>query len=897
LAKEEEEMRRKLFALALLAFLISSLFSPVKVEGRPADEHISIEGLKDIYLRGQSVNFTVYANRPKFTLEIYLPNGNLWLNRTYEANATLNFPIPDNAPYGFYMVKAYTGHATVTRHFTLLDGGNWQPVTFPYVVKHKGVTYTFYSNGSFIAQGRDGTLKLDFTVLVKLIKLLDMTITARKNSMCFKVTLTKTSLNLKVELIWAFVYKGCKFAVRGTIDRSRTLVWKLSKFGDLRRLVASVRSGHLVFDWSDIISSGYSCTYNRMLNALEISVDKTFVLDPYIFEDGFESGDFSAWSGTSANYGVVSITSSPIHHGSYAANLTVTAAASNAYANIYKLFTSRSDCYARSYVYFIDLMSTDGRYSDVMFLFSGSGVVVASLRIYQDSGITKWVLKYRNASAYHEQIINSPLPQTNTWYCVEIRAKCSSSDGIFDGQVELWIDGTLILNVQNLDTDTTSVNTLYLRRGWYGGVTDVGTTIYDCVVIDSTYIEPEITNSAPTIGNIEAASTVYANQYFTVNCTVNDADGATDIENVTLNLGNGVVLKWDNDTNTFSESQDTNNYCTLNASASTKTSINSSAFKLSFNLKLNNYPAGTASVTGTVYDGAGTNGTKTESNLFTLSYPTLTLQARDADGNNLPLTVTFKGTLGNGTSFTANSNANGQKQLTTCYGTHTINVWWGTHLIGTATTSVASSKTVNIDTKIRKATLGSDYLLASLNNTDLPAPTVISGTEVKFAGVTASGTIQLRLDVSHWHVQDEPVKVQVGDYIYKRGATGWGWDSVNKVWSFSVHFSTQDIIIYWEETSTSDGGGSSGGTTTQIPAEPEETGGTSVPTVPAQPTIPESYVVYKSPFTVDTTMVAVALIVICVVFYLANHYLSNYGSVSKLWRKRLERKRKVKWKK
>ena len=872
------------FLLTLSTFYLANIHS-VRAAG---DGFIFIDGLKDYYLPGETLSVTIITNYKTCELVVLAPNGKYYSLGTVEANSTFSYTIPSNAITGTYTLIAKAENGVGKAWFTVLNLSNLTFQPLPYKMTHKGVTYIFYANWTVRIIGKTGSFTLNFTLFKILAEKFDLKVEVYRNDMIFRVSISDPLKLVDLQFIWLFIHKGCKFVIKGKLPTSMTFPIRLQRLSQFKMRIHQVRCGNLVFDWSDLARARHTFSYDAERKVLWITAPKSFVLDPYIFESGFETGDFSEWSGTRIGSGqTLEVNTNNPHQGTYA--MYGNATATSSYDYVYKTFTGETDLHARFYLYIQNNAIGSPWYTYLCGFRNPEVATFLKFGIKYDSTLR---LEYRNGSSTGSKTSTTTL-SAGTYYCIEICYKNSTNTA------KVWLNGEEV-------TDLTVTN-IYLadaitqvQLGPLCGGSELNSgyfeAYFDDFALSNTYIGKLASNNAPTIGGLQAPSTVYANQYFTVNCTVKDADGASDIENVTLNLGNGVVLKWDNDTNTFSESQDTNNYCTLNTSACTKTSINSSAFKLSFDLKLNNYPAGTVSVTGTVYDGAGANGTKTESSLFTLSYPTLTLQARDADGNNLPLTVTFKGTLGNGTSFTANSNSNGLKQLTTCYGTHTINVWWGTHLIGSTSTSVTASKTVNIDTKIRKATYGSDYLLASLNNTDLPAPTVISGTEVKFAGVIASGTIQLRLDVSHWHVQDEPIKVQVGDYIYKRGATGWGWDSVNKVWSFSIHFSTQDIIIYWEETASSDGGGSSGGTTTQIPAEPE-TEETVTPTVPAQPTIPESYVIYKSPFTVDTTMVAVGLIVICVVVYLANHYLSNYGSVNKLWRKRLERKRKVKWKK
>ncbi|MFN3329236.1 MAG: hypothetical protein ACK40U_10400, partial [Fervidobacterium pennivorans] len=43
-----------------------------------------------------------------------------------------------------------------------------------------------------------------------------------------------------------------------------------------------------------------------------------------IFSDGFESGDFSAWTGTAQSSGTVTVVTENPHHGTYSAKAVVT---------------------------------------------------------------------------------------------------------------------------------------------------------------------------------------------------------------------------------------------------------------------------------------------------------------------------------------------------------------------------------------------------------------------------------------------------------------------------------------------------------------------------------------------------------------------------------------------
>lgn len=116
----------------------------------------------------------------------------------------------------------------------------------------------------------------------------------------------------------------------------------------------------------------------------------------------------------------------------------------------------------------------------------------------------------------------------------------------------------------------------------------------------------------PTIGEFQAPTTVYANQYFFLNASINDDDGIADFDYATIEISNSVVLKWTNSTNTFSEQSDSNNYCTLDAGNSIRGSVNSTAYKLSWKIKLTwTYPEGSVGVIATntgVYDDGGESG-------------------------------------------------------------------------------------------------------------------------------------------------------------------------------------------------------------------------------------------------------------------------------------------------
>lgn len=141
---------------------------------------------------------------------------------------------------------------------------------------------------------------------------------------------------------------------------------------------------------------------------------------------------------------------------------------------------------------------------------------------------------------------------------------------------------------------------------------------------------------APTIGEFQAPSTVKQNEYFSLTLTINDKNnnipsGNIEFVNATVQISHEIILKWDNATNTFTIHLDTNSYCSLWVSNSTKTTVNSTAYELSWKIRLNeNYPQGLVDVIAAntkVMDSENNTGTNSYISLFTFE-----VEEREAGG-------------------------------------------------------------------------------------------------------------------------------------------------------------------------------------------------------------------------------------------------------------------------
>lgn len=166
-------------------------------------------------------------------------------------------------------------------------------------------------------------------------------------------------------------------------------------------------------------------------------------------------------------------------------------------------------------------------------------------------------------------------------------------------------------------------------------------------IIQTTYMPG---NRAPTIGEFSAPLTVYADKYFLLNATIKDSDGVAQFLNATVELSNGIILKWENSTNTFSAHQDNGNYYILDSIGSFKTNLNSTAHRLSWKVKLAwMYPEGYVNVLSAntkVFDSGGLSGSGSYANLFYFEKHLIVATASVDDSKvNPSQTVTFTGTL------------------------------------------------------------------------------------------------------------------------------------------------------------------------------------------------------------------------------------------------------------
>ena len=183
-----------------------------------------------------------------------------------------------------------------------------------------------------------------------------------------------------------------------------------------------------------------------------------------IFSDGFESGDFTVWTGTSGTPTVQAVTK---HHGTYAALMDT--------ANdfVYKTWVGASDVYHRAYIRFTGLTSgTWVMFDDSILTYWGVSILLSGGKYY-------WRIYDGWTLSYH---VSTSEVSSGVWYCVECRVL---RDGGSAGEVRLYIDGVSVVASTGLDNagvcDKLSVCS-------WANDDDV---YVDCVVVADTYIGTE----------------------------------------------------------------------------------------------------------------------------------------------------------------------------------------------------------------------------------------------------------------------------------------------------------------------------------------------------------------------------------------------------------------------
>jgi len=204
-----------------------------------------------------------------------------------------------------------------------------------------------------------------------------------------------------------------------------------------------------------------------------------------IFSDGFESGDFTAWTSVeTVGLNTQTVVNDDKHHGTYSAKFTDP---SGGTSGVYKTITAGTNFYLRAYVRFSSPTTTDGDETFSIKFSNGlpNWIGIVGVEYNVADGKYYWILYSRTGTTtVVTRSVSTFTLSTTTWYCLELHSVIHATTG----EHQVWINGTDTIHITGQDTDNYgNIDCAKVGLDHRGG-----DTIYvDCVVVADAYIGPE----------------------------------------------------------------------------------------------------------------------------------------------------------------------------------------------------------------------------------------------------------------------------------------------------------------------------------------------------------------------------------------------------------------------
>ncbi len=198
-----------------------------------------------------------------------------------------------------------------------------------------------------------------------------------------------------------------------------------------------------------------------------------------LFSNGFESGDFSAWTGTAGNPSVV--TTAP-HHGTYHAKLRQSAWVSDV---IRKDFTTASKVSVRTY-FRINTLPPSSVVINCLYGRTTGNILRWSL-IYEESGGTCRFRLRDEVAGVDIGTYNINL-DTNLYYSLEVLWEAGT-------QLRFYLNGTE--RIGSAITSSGDIGRIMLVQEASAATIDY--SYFDCIVVADAYIGPEASSTLQTV--------------------------------------------------------------------------------------------------------------------------------------------------------------------------------------------------------------------------------------------------------------------------------------------------------------------------------------------------------------------------------------------------------------
>jgi len=252
-------------------------------------------------------------------------------------------------------------------------------------------------------------------------------------------------------------------------------------------LTAIANSGWTFSGWSgDLTGNTNPQTITMDANKVVTATFTELPSPGYLFEDGFESGTFNAWTSTSTTSGeTATVVSGLAYADNYCAQFTTNAQGGyeKAYATL-SLPTSIGEVYTQGYFRLAQNGLADNSDRIKLIELRAGSTIIAAAGVWQTGTTTYWWMETRNAASYVETHTAPANIDLSNWFSMEL--KWVNDDTAGGGS--LWVNDNLIYQIDNADTDNYGDCT-EIRMGLSEAYNcDMVTLFLDNVKVDQEYI-------------------------------------------------------------------------------------------------------------------------------------------------------------------------------------------------------------------------------------------------------------------------------------------------------------------------------------------------------------------------------------------------------------------------
>jgi hypothetical protein len=206
------------------------------------------------------------------------------------------------------------------------------------------------------------------------------------------------------------------------------------------------------FVWNDIYGAKQSLWALDYYPAVTIAfLENHLGVNEDVFQDGFESGSFSSWSGVAVTSGdKASVVQMNPYEGVYSAVFQTVAVSSGIRQACVTENVAMGTVCARGYFYIASGLPLDDNGDRfALIAFGAGGTTLASFRIFRSGGVDRFnIIGCNGTNSYPTSGTDVFYPVIGRWYCIEFYAKIDSTAGEYRAS----INGVKLLSITNVNT-------------------------------------------------------------------------------------------------------------------------------------------------------------------------------------------------------------------------------------------------------------------------------------------------------------------------------------------------------------------------------------------------------------------------------------------------------------